>query len=186
MFHQIIFPARRIAKKAAIATGAFMALAAVSVTSAHAVPVVFNISGSGTGTSISGTITVDSANITGSGNNFAVDAFSISDSIVSFSVDQNSSNIMRFTDASDPAQQFFGLDAFDAGANLVLVSDGNSFIDTIFTYILTPGGTAQGEDITGLATITLASSTAIAEPGTLAVLGLGLVGLGYARRRRKA
>ena len=41
MFHQISFPGHRVAKKAAIATGALMALAAVSVTGAQAAPITF-------------------------------------------------------------------------------------------------------------------------------------------------
>ncbi len=75
---------------------------------------------------------------------------------------------------------FFG-GTFNAGSNFHLLSGV-----AVSGGVVNTSATAQTSDFTGLSGMQLVPLSQVTEPGTLALFGLGLAGLGFARRRKAA
>lgn len=232
MFHQISLSGHRIAKKAAIATGAFMALAAASVTGAQAAPITFayegtvNIASGGAAfdaflgqtakfeftfepttatddfpgdttdgayqnaiTAIS--VTVGGYSATGSGGLIRVydehfsngDEYLINAFVGLGEIAGADIGGLALSGVDLILSEMAGGSAITSDALLLVQPDPADFsLDTFFLTFFDGVSEFGTIEVLGLTS----SSTAVAEPGTLAVFGLGLAGLGYARRRRKA
>lgn len=83
-------------------------------------------------------------------------------------------------------QLLLQLDKLSAGSNLITASFTYFDVDNLTSFSMTFGPTDSifnGEDWTRAGFF---ARVAVPEPGTLAILGLGLAGLGFLRRRRAA
>lgn len=77
--------------------------------------------------------------------------------------------------------------ALTGDADSSVTSDDFAFFGVVATAADIPGGTFSFTSVLEgfvIDNLSFGSGTAVPEPGTVALLGLGLAGLGYARRRR--
>ena len=160
-----------------ITAGLCFGLAAVFSTGpAQAVPVLFNISGSGTGTSISGTFEIDSMDINGDDGTDLISIFSITDADTGIIWDESdSTTVFSFFDAAAPASRSISFNIEDIPTNT-----------SIFTNPAFPLAPNEGTYvIVGPAVFSVGSGSIsqITEPSTTVLFGLGLAALGLARRR---
>lgn len=162
-----------------LTAGLYLAVASIALSAgpAQAIPVLFNITGSGTGTNISGTFELDSAVINGDGGSETVSIFSITDSVLNITWDNTDTvSFFAFADSPVPNTQHISFRVTDLTTG-ALIFDPQlipTFPDTGTYGINTAGNQFGGQ----------ASISRITEPAAITIFGLGLAALGIARRRR--
>jgi hypothetical protein len=149
-----------------------LALLALSVTQAHAIPITYSISGSGPYSNPIGSFTFDrGAGLIGTYSNVRIWSWDYYDSASGSAMELRSTGLLgtalrlTFTAPLSDAGGNISFSSYERGGLLWLVGDARA------TY--SGGGSGRG-------------ATNVPEPGALFLLGAGLIGLGLVRRRSAA